>query len=587
MWEFEQTITYSDLITKVASLFKVTSQPLLVSDMGFRVPTFRRVLSDYFTYQDFVSRIYFAELIFNQPLTYSDMASRITMIYRIITQPITITETFVKSVYQILIEWVVYPVKTFTDTIYKFVAQVSAAAGALTNVFVTVFGSKALAFPFSAYPQTQTISSLDPYNSTNITWAIRMPSSFGNITITAKAYDSYGNATDTINVTVLSKYYLEGYLDTEQNLVKTRNSTITLTVYRVNIEDQTDKVLFENASITANITDPNGNVEYIDFTNHNNGTYTLEYNFDTIGTYKLTFNASADYYGSIEGTTYIYVGKFPIYVYLTGATEYEYGDDGKLTIYVEDSQGNPVTGASGYVNIYYPNLTKWVDGATVSELELGQYYYNFTVPNVSGVYITFANITYSGYSDTDSHTFHVFEARTEPSKIWNYSNRTTTETKITISEGNYQPGENVKIIATLLKGDTYLAGKNVTINIYYPNGMSFVDSNMTDEGSGVYSYSFTAPETEGDYMVIVEYGNTIKAGKFTVSTLKSTIETEHEETREEVKSEIKKQTSMIQSFVEEWNQFWRSNLFRIILIVIMSYIFIKLIFSLRGWLKEE
>lgn len=68
-----------------------------------------------------------------------------------------------------------------------------------------------------------------------------------------------------------------------------------------------------------------------------------------------------------------------------GGTEYEIGEQGK-TFVTLSIDGQSVDNADCLVQIFYPNNTQWVGYTSMSFLEDGIYYYDFTVTNTTGVY---------------------------------------------------------------------------------------------------------------------------------------------------------------------------------------------------------
>lgn len=162
-------------------------------------------------------------------------------------------------------------------------------------------------------------------------------------------------------IIVGKEYYFIIYLTSEQNLVKTQNSTIYIEIWTQHIDLSYDMHLNWSAEIMSNITAPSGSLAHLNFTNHNNGTYSVNYTFDEIGTYKLRVRAENETIGYAEAQIYIYVGKFPIYIEIVGGTEYKPDEPGIIFVYTEDDDGNPITGGLGNITINYPNGSLYVD----------------------------------------------------------------------------------------------------------------------------------------------------------------------------------------------------------------------------------
>lgn len=89
-------------------------------------------------------------------------------------------------------------------------------------------------------------------------------------------------------------------------------------------------------------------------------------------------------------------------------TEYYENDDGTLFIQVRDADGNAVSNASCAISIFYPNLPNqmhvaWIDkGAMMYLGRDGIYYYDFTTPPLSGLYMAEATC----YYDTDQYYYY-------------------------------------------------------------------------------------------------------------------------------------------------------------------------------------
>lgn len=85
-------------------------------------------------------------------------------------------------------------------------------------------------------------------------------------------------------------------------------------------------------------------------------------------------------------------------------TDYQPGDEGKILAYV--LEGNqPVTNALCLVSVLYPNNTVFIDNAMMSEFDntafSGMYYYDFLVPNITGVYAVAALCEYGATTVID------------------------------------------------------------------------------------------------------------------------------------------------------------------------------------------
>jgi hypothetical protein len=109
-----------------------------------------------------------------------------------------------------------------------------------------------------------------------------------------------------------------------------------------------------------------------------------------------------------------------------GGTEYVPLAPGKIAARVI-SNGNPVASAVCTVNIAYPNMTLFINSGNMTEyvsIGNGVYVYNFTAPNVTGVYPYAVDCTKGGSKYYLLDTFHVENTATTSniaSSVWNYT----------------------------------------------------------------------------------------------------------------------------------------------------------------------
>jgi len=80
-------------------------------------------------------------------------------------------------------------------------------------------------------------------------------------------------------------------------------------------------------------------------------------------------------------------------------TEYVEGDDGTIFLLLKDANGIPIVNASCTLDIYYPNIAgelhpKWVNNGVMLYKEEGLYFYDFTVPLTTGLYMVNAQCVY-------------------------------------------------------------------------------------------------------------------------------------------------------------------------------------------------
>jgi len=205
-------------------------------------------------------------------------------------------------------------------------------------------------------------------------------------------------------------WYLIPKILTAQNLEKSGFYNITVTVWQNEVDypfGSGYETLYSGATINGTVITPSGSSEGITFDNHGNGNYTCNYTFSNIGTYRIDVLGQSSTHGYSKSRAYIYVGKFPITTKIISGTEYQSGEEGQVIAYVEDADGNPITGATGVVTIRYPNTTVWLNAVSMAEIGNGLYYYNFTTPAITGMYTAFVNITSGVNSDTEGKAFHI------------------------------------------------------------------------------------------------------------------------------------------------------------------------------------
>jgi len=92
-------------------------------------------------------------------------------------------------------------------------------------------------------------------------------------------------------------------------------------------------------------------------------------------------------------------------------TEYQFWDNARVWLQLLDDNNQPINNATCFVQIFYPDNTIFVNFSGMNFLGNGIFAYDFTAPNISGVYmvitkctipkleynITYVNITYDGF----------------------------------------------------------------------------------------------------------------------------------------------------------------------------------------------
>jgi len=98
-------------------------------------------------------------------------------------------------------------------------------------------------------------------------------------------------------------------------------------------------------------------------------------------------------------------------------TEYTEGDDATIFLLLKDASGIAVSNATCIVDIYYPNIAnqshpEWIDNALMIYKEEGLYYYDFTVPLITGLYMVNAQCTYI----TENNQYYTLESGKSPTR---------------------------------------------------------------------------------------------------------------------------------------------------------------------------
>jgi len=95
-----------------------------------------------------------------------------------------------------------------------------------------------------------------------------------------------------------------------------------------------------------------------------------------------------------------------------GGTEYNEGDDGKISLRLIRGSGSstqPEIGASCNVSVFNPSMTKIVDDVSMIDQGWGIYYYNFTVGSDLGVYTYYTDCVKTPRKYFSMNTYHVYE----------------------------------------------------------------------------------------------------------------------------------------------------------------------------------
>jgi len=153
-------------------------------------------------------------------------------------------------------------------------------------------------------------------------------------------------------------------------------------------------------------------------------------------------------------------------------TEYEIYESGTIFLQLSDGQGVPVDDGDCHLDVYYPDLVNQSHPIFISGAPMvykigsnGLYYYDFTVPNITGVYMLSATCAYS-YSS-----------------VWAYDSTATEGPERTISVGTYS-GTTEALISRedfLYQKCTASGGAAKTCDSYYDFNLTGIDTvNVTN-----------------------------------------------------------------------------------------------------------
>ncbi|MBT4114731.1 hypothetical protein HOD83_01275 [Candidatus Woesearchaeota archaeon] len=116
------------------------------------------------------------------------------------------------------------------------------------------------------------------------------------------------------------------------------------------------------------------------------------------------------------GTGYWYFFTDPgLDLHMVSGTEYISNEEGQLIVRMTDYTGEPISDATCYANILFPNKFNFITNQPMTEsTESGNYYYLFTTPSTVGIYEYTIKCSYvrNGQLVTSaiSHSFHVSPA---------------------------------------------------------------------------------------------------------------------------------------------------------------------------------
>lgn len=211
--------------------------------------------------------------------------------------------------------------------------------------------------------------------------------------------------TQQFNKIYLSPFYRD-------SLSLNTNYTYTLTV---NPPDKITNVLNAILSFNAQI---NGQTQtftlWVNGKSCNNPTYSVATAFSTTGNVQFYFDCSnvitqAGNYnitlrsavntGTVQGWLDLTYMNKPMGSVSIKGTDYNVGERGTTFLQLQNEFGDPVSGGSCSLSVYYPNRFNtthpiWLNNSPMLYLNDGIYYYDFFVPSIPGVYIVDAYCSY-------------------------------------------------------------------------------------------------------------------------------------------------------------------------------------------------
>ncbi len=160
-----------------------------------------------------------------------------------------------------------------------------------------------------------------------------------------------------------------------------------------------------NATVTAIVSEADGDTNSITFNNQNDGNYTFTYTFDVNGTYK--FQITADNNTTVNDTydlnDYIYVRDFSINIsFLNNNAEYSAGSTVTIRNLVVNDDGNAFNDLNSSIDVFYPNASALHSSQEMTGLGNGEYIFSFIAPSTTGTYSATSTFSCSNESASNS-----------------------------------------------------------------------------------------------------------------------------------------------------------------------------------------
>jgi methyl-accepting chemotaxis protein len=92
---------------------------------------------------------------------------------------------------------------------------------------------------------------------------------------------------------------------------------------------------------------------------------------------------------------------------MVSGTEYLSGEEAQVIVRIADKYGSPVIGVSCDLTVYYPNKSIHITSRMDYSAVPGNYYHNFTAPDITGIYEEYIRCTYAFRELAISSSFHI------------------------------------------------------------------------------------------------------------------------------------------------------------------------------------
>lgn len=171
-------------------------------------------------------------------------------------------------------------------------------------------------------------------------------------------------------------------------------------------------------------------------------------------------------------------------MYMVSHSEYWSGEEGQVIARLLNWRGQPIS-ANCSVDIQYPNKTYFIQNETMT-LSVDSYYYNFTTPEIEGVYEYKATCQYSALSRSVMNSFHVSPAL----NFIQISHDNISNQIVDLTNLNNAHFGNITYNLTQIKEDTDYIRSNLQTNASTTEILTQLDEIANFCGSNVTSDSY-------------------------------------------------------------------------------------------------